>query len=68
MAREIREIPLTTERLLAEHDLVATVANHEFQISFSAMPRRRAALFGLFHPKMNCPVQFVLVVQNHPMI
>ena len=27
MAREIREIPLTTERLLAEHDLVATVAD-----------------------------------------
>jgi glucosamine--fructose-6-phosphate aminotransferase (isomerizing) len=27
MAREIREIPLTTERLLAEHDLVATVAH-----------------------------------------
>src|ERR1700720_4620817 len=27
MAREIREIPLTTERLLAEHDLVATAAN-----------------------------------------
>jgi glucosamine--fructose-6-phosphate aminotransferase (isomerizing) len=26
MAREIREIPLTTERLLAEQDLVATVA------------------------------------------
>ena len=26
MAREIQEIPLTTERLLAEHDLVATVA------------------------------------------
>src|SRR6267378_3783736 len=27
MAREIREIPLTTERLLADHDLVATVAH-----------------------------------------
>jgi glucosamine--fructose-6-phosphate aminotransferase (isomerizing) len=27
MAREIREIPLTTERLLAEHDLIATAAN-----------------------------------------
>src|SRR6267154_4048078 len=27
MAREIREIPLTTERLLAEHDLVAAVAD-----------------------------------------
>jgi glucosamine--fructose-6-phosphate aminotransferase (isomerizing) len=27
MAREIREIPLTTERLLAEHDLVAAVAH-----------------------------------------
>jgi fructoselysine-6-P-deglycase FrlB-like protein len=27
MAREIREIPLTTERLLAAHDLVATVAH-----------------------------------------
>src|ERR1700692_1022701 len=27
MAREIREIPLTTERLLAEHDLITTVAN-----------------------------------------
>src|SRR5258706_11409622 len=27
MVREIREIPLTTERLLAEHDLVATVAH-----------------------------------------
>src|ERR1700738_1270681 len=27
MGREIREIPLTTERLLAEHDLVATAAN-----------------------------------------
>ena len=27
MAREIREIPLTTERVLAEHDLVATVAD-----------------------------------------
>src|SRR5260370_2498998 len=27
MAREIREIPLMTERLLAEHDLVATVAD-----------------------------------------
>jgi hypothetical protein len=27
MAREIREIPLTTERLLAEQDLVATVAH-----------------------------------------
>src|ERR1700716_3906226 len=27
MAREIREIPLTTERLLAEDDLVATVAH-----------------------------------------
>jgi glucosamine--fructose-6-phosphate aminotransferase (isomerizing) len=27
MAREIREIPLTTERLLTEHDLVATVAD-----------------------------------------
>src|ERR1700720_2309423 len=27
MAREIREIPLITERLLAEHDLVATVAD-----------------------------------------
>jgi glucosamine--fructose-6-phosphate aminotransferase (isomerizing) len=27
MAREIQEIPLTTERLLAEHDLVATVAD-----------------------------------------
>src|ERR1700726_2079319 len=27
MAREIQEIPLTTERLLAEHDLVAPVAD-----------------------------------------
>ena len=27
MAREIREIPLSTERLLAEQDLVATVAH-----------------------------------------
>src|SRR5260370_274064 len=27
MAREIREIPLTTGRLLAEHDLVASVAD-----------------------------------------
>src|SRR6266478_5379487 len=27
MAREIREIPLTTERLLADHDLVASVAD-----------------------------------------
>src|SRR3981189_210338 len=27
MGREIREIPLTTQRLLAEHDLVATVAD-----------------------------------------
>src|SRR5258706_10534096 len=27
MAREIREIPLATERLLAEHDLVASVAD-----------------------------------------
>jgi len=27
MAREIQEIPLTTERLLAEYDLVATVAD-----------------------------------------
>jgi len=27
MAREIREIPLTTERLLAEQDLVASVAD-----------------------------------------
>jgi len=27
MAREIREIPLTAERLLAEHELVATVAD-----------------------------------------
>src|SRR5438128_11439945 len=27
MAREIREIPLTTERLLAERDLVASVAD-----------------------------------------
>jgi glutamine---fructose-6-phosphate transaminase (isomerizing) len=28
MAREIREIPATTERVLAEHGLVTTVANH----------------------------------------
>jgi hypothetical protein len=27
MAREIRQPPLRTERLLAEHDLVATVAD-----------------------------------------
>ena len=27
MAREIREIPLATERLLTAHDLVATVAH-----------------------------------------
>ena len=27
MAREIREIPATAERLLAEHDLVAAVVN-----------------------------------------
>src|SRR6202165_3386024 len=27
MAREIQEIPLTTQRLLAEHELVATVAD-----------------------------------------
>src|ERR1700719_1082601 len=33
MAREIREIPLTAERLLAEHDMVAAVADRIRQAS-----------------------------------